>query len=185
MSLIEKLRDIQQMIREVGLGMSTLSLPAPKLLLLPSSQDEISKEEILFSHLVTETEIESVSRDLFESGFYNLAVFEAFKALNKFIQEKTCRNDLSDTKLMQQVFSPNDPKLVWSDRDSISKKDEQRGYMLIYDGSFTAIRNPCGHETDWIDNHQTALDAILIAQHLLRKAKAAKNTPLANASLAV
>ncbi|GEM_PF-988437 len=160
--------------------MSTISLPAPKFLLLPSSQDESSKEEILFSHLVKEPEIESVSRDLFESGFYNLAVFEAFKALNKFIQEKSCRNDLSDRKLMQQVFSENDPTLFWSDRNSISEKDEQKGYMLIYEGSFAAIRNPCSHETDWIDDHQTALDAILIAQHLLRKAKTAYTFPLAD-----
>lgn len=177
MNLIDRIREFQQRVREAGLGMSTLALPAPKLLLLPSSQDESSKEEILFSHLVTESEINSVSRDLFESGFYNLAVFEAFKALNKFIQEKSCMHDLSDRKLMQQVFSENDPKLFWSSRSSISEKDEQKGYMLIYDGSFAGIRNPCGHETDWIDDHQTALDAILIAQHLLRKAKAAKLSP--------
>lgn len=173
MNLINRLRELQLRIREVGLGMSTLALPAPKLLLLPSSQDEQSKEEILFSHLVTEPEIESVCSDLFESGFYNQAVTEAFKALNKFIQDKSGRIDLSDTKLMQHIFSDNDPTLYWSDRNNISEKDEQKGYMFLFSGSFTGIRNPCGHEIDWIDNHQTALDAILLAQHLLRKARSA------------
>jgi uncharacterized protein (TIGR02391 family) len=173
MTLIEKLREFQQKVRDVGLGLSTLALPAPKLLLLPSCEDERSKEEILFSHVVTEIEIVDVSRDLFESGFYNQAVSEAFKALNKFIQKKSGRHDLSDTSLMNLVFSEKDPTLIWSDRKSISKRDEQKGYMFMFSGSFTGIRNPCGHEIDWIDDHQTALDAILLAQHLLRKGKAA------------
>lgn len=173
MNLINRLRELQQRIRDSGLGMSTLALPAPKLLLLSSSEDEESKEEILFSQLVTEPEISDVCRDLFESGFYNQAVSEAYKALNKFVQQKSGRDDLSDTKLMQQIFSENDPSLFWSERKTISEKDEQRGYMFMYSGSFTGIRNPCGHEIDWIDNHQTALDAILLAQHLLRKARLA------------
>jgi uncharacterized protein (TIGR02391 family) len=174
MSLIDRLREFQMRVREAGFGLSTLALPAPKLLLLPSSQDEMSKEEILFSHLVTEDEIASVSKDLFESGFYNNAVFESFKALNKFVQSKSGRNDLSDTGLMQNVFSDKSPTLVWSDRLTQSEIDEQKGYMFMLSGGFTGIRNPCAHEIDWIDDHQTALDAILVAQHLLRKVKAAK-----------
>ena len=67
--------------------------------------DELSKEEILFSHMVTEPEIVDVSKDLFESGFYNQSVSEAFKALNKYIQHKAGRNDVSDTSLMSLAFS--------------------------------------------------------------------------------
>ena len=174
MSLIERIREFQLRVREAGFGLSTLALPAPKLLLLPSSQDGMSKEEILFSQLVTEDEIASVSKDLFESGFYNAAVLEAFKALNKFVQAKSGRLDLSDTSLMQNVFSEKSPHLVWSERSTSSEIDEQKGYMFLFSGGFTAIRNPCAHEIDWIDDHQTALDAILVAQHLLRKVKAAR-----------
>ena len=172
MNLISGLRDLQQKIREIGLGMSTLALPAPKLLLLPYD-DGSSKEEILFSQIVTEAEISDVSRDLFESGFYNQAVSEAFKALNKYIQEKSGKVDVSDTSLMNLVFSEKNPILEWSKRTITSEKDEQKGYMFLFSGSFTGIRNPCSHEIDWIDNHETALDAILLAQHLLRKARAA------------
>lgn len=105
MNLIDRLREFQQRVRDLGLGLSTLALPAPKLLMLPSSEDELSKEEILFSHMVTEPEIVDVSKDLFESGFYNQSVSEAFKALNKYIQHKAGRNDVSDTSLMSLAFS--------------------------------------------------------------------------------
>ncbi|WP_447765300.1 TIGR02391 family protein [Sphingopyxis panaciterrae] len=177
MKLIDRLRELQQHLREIGFGLSTLALPAPKLLLLPSSQDEQSKEEILFSQLVTEPEISNVCSDLFESGFYNQAVTEAFKALNKFVQKKSGRKDVSDSSLMNLVFSEKDPILYWSARSSTSEKDEQKGYMFLYAGGFTGIRNPCAHEIGWIDDHQSALDAILFAQHLIRKAKKASVTP--------
>lgn len=176
MNLIENLRRLQQFIRENGLGLSTLSLPAPKLLLLPSYADKDSTEEILFESIVVEPEIVKVSKDLFQSGFYNQAVSEAFKALNKFVQKKTGQK-LSDTQLMQLVFSEKDPVLYWSERKTVSEIDEQRGYMFLMAGGFTGIRNPCAHEIDWIDDHETALDAILIAQHLLRKARSATVKP--------
>lgn len=171
MNLIDRLRDFQQKVRDAGFGMSNLALPAPRLLLLDYSDD--AKEEILFGQLITEPELYCVSGDLFESGFYSQAVAECFKALNKFIQKKSKRLDISDTALMQLAFSEKDPLLFWSDRSSVSEKDEQKGYMFLFAGSFMAIRNPTAHEINWIDDHKTALDAILIAQHLLRKAKTA------------
>lgn len=176
MLMINRLRELQQRIREAGFGLSTLALPAPKLLLLPSS-DEDAKEEVLFSKIITESELFEVSKDLFESGFYSQAAAECFKALNKYVQEKCCRFDISDASLMNLVFSEKDPVLFWSDRKTISERDEQKGYMFLFSGGFTAIRNPTAHEIGWIDDHQTALDVILLVQHLLRKAKIANIRP--------
>lgn len=157
----------------MGLGASQLALPAPRLLLLPDASSEDVKEEVIFSKIVTEEEIVSVSRDLFVSGFFNQAVFEAFKALDKYIQLKAKNSSSSGAKLMNDVFSPNNPALQWSERKTTSEIDQHRGYHFLFSGAFTGIRNPTGHEIDWIDDHTEALDAILIAQHLLRRAKAA------------
>lgn len=171
--LLKKLRELQQWIREEGLGGSMLSLPAPKLLLLPDPTSIDAKEELLFTQIVTEEENVAVCRDLFESGFYNQAVVEAFKALDIFIKKKAKATKVSGATLMNLVFSPSNPKLAWSERQSTSEEDEQKGYHFLFSGSFTGIRNPCTHEINWISDHETALDAILLAQHLLRKAKAA------------
>lgn len=171
--LLRRLRDLQQLIKEQGLGGSLLALPAPKLLSLPATMAE-AKEEIIFGQVVTEPEIAGVCKDLFESGFYNQAVQEAFKALDLYIKQKVGDRDLSGSQLMTSVFSAQKPRLTWSDMITTSEKDEQRGYVQLYSGSFVGIRNPCSHEIDWISDHGNALDAILLAQHLLRKAKSAK-----------
>lgn len=36
------------------------------------------------------------------------------------------------------------------------------------------IRNPTTHEFGWVDDPEVALELIVFAQHLLRKAKAAR-----------
>jgi hypothetical protein len=36
------------------------------------------------------------------------------------------------------------------------------------------IRNPTTHEFDWVDEPESALELIIFAQHLLRKAKVAE-----------
>jgi uncharacterized protein (TIGR02391 family) len=177
--LLERIRALQEKIREVGLAGESLSLPAPKVLLLPSPLATEAKEEILFSEVVTEPEIVEVARDLFVSGFYNQAVMEAFKALDLYIQDKVGRSDLSGTELMQLTFSTSKPLLSWTKRKTLSEQNEQKGYQFIYSGSFLGIRSPCTHAKEWIDDDQDALDVILLAQHLLRKAKTAALEKLA------
>ena len=114
-----------------------------------------------------------MSRDLFDSGHYNIAVHEAFKALDNYIQGRVSEHHLSGTTLMDQVFSPNAPKLVWSDRKTRTQKDQQAGYHRIFSGAMLGIRNPTGHEFGWIDEPEEALECIVLAQHLLRRAKSA------------
>lgn len=172
--LLSRLRSLQQLIREEGFGGAFLALPAPKLLMLPSPSVEDVREEIIFSQIVTENEIVNVSRDLFESAFYNQAVEEAFKALDKFVKTKSGLKRQSGVALMNSTFSPSKPVLGWSDRATVSEEDEHKGYHFLYQGSFLGIRNPVSHEIDWISDHTSALDAILLAQHLLRRAKLAR-----------
>jgi uncharacterized protein (TIGR02391 family) len=140
---------------------------------VPLPSTESAGPENLFGYVVTEPEIVAVARDLFVSGFYNQAVSEAMKALDKFIQEKSGCSDRSGTQLMTQIFSDVKPQLIWSDRKSQSEKDEHKGYMHLFTGSMLGIRNPVTHEHNWIDNPEDALDCIVFTQHLLRKAKLA------------
>ena len=149
-----------------------LALPAPLMLTLPAPTSGAASHENLFGHLITEPEIVEVSRDLFVSGFYNQAVCEALKALDKFVQAKSGSMELSGAKLMQQVFSEIKPVLEWSSRQTISEKDQHNGYQRIFAGSMIGIRNPCTHEHGWVDDPDEALECISLAQHLLRKAKA-------------
>ncbi len=75
---------------------------------------------------------------------------------------------------MDTVFSPTNPRLVWSGRKTQSEKNVQLGYHRLFSGSMLGIRNPTGHEFDWVTEPEEALECIVFAQHLLKKAKSAR-----------
>lgn len=179
--LLRRIKALQEHVLENGLAWSVLALPAPQMLALAAPSSEEGGYAGLFARTVTEPEIVVVSRDLFASGHYSLAVQEAFKALEKYVQVKAAHQQ-SGTALMESVFSANKPHLYWSERKTQSEKDEQRGYMQLYAGSMIGIRNPVTHEFKWVDEAETALELILFAQHLLRKAKVATSAAQAEAS---
>ncbi len=171
--LLESIRGLQEYIFEVGLARSVLALPAPRMLALPSPSEDGGGSNA-FAITVTEPEIEAVSRDLFAFGHYSQAVQEAYKAVDKFVGEKSGEPLLTGTQLMEKVFSPTSPVLAWTLRTSQSEQDEQRGYQRLYAGAMLGIRNPVTHEFDWVEDQEVALELLVFAQHLLRKAKSAK-----------
>jgi uncharacterized protein (TIGR02391 family) len=172
--LLERLKRFQEYILELGLAQAVLALPAPRMLALaaPSAEGITA----VFAKTITDPEIENVSRDLFASGHYSLSVQEAYKAVEKFVQEKAREYGLSGTKLMQNVFSAETPRLYWSERRTTSESDEQKGYLMLYAGAMLGIRNPVTHEFNWIDEPEIALELLTFAQHLLRKARTASTT---------
>lgn len=171
--IVNSLRRLQEYIFETGLARSVLALPAPRMLALSSSNGDEATVNNVFAITVTEPEIEAVSRDLFASGHYSLSVQEAYKAIDKFIGEKS-GEAISGTALMDRVFSPNSPLLAWTDRKNTSEKDEQMGYHRLFSGAMLGIRNPATHEFNWVEDSEIALELLVFAQHLLRKAKAAR-----------
>ena len=175
--IIDGIKKFQELLLELGLARSVLAQPAPRMLALPSPTAEGAEPASIFSRLVTETEITEVSRDLFVSGHYSLAIQEAYKAVDKYVIDKAGELSISGTQLMELVFSPTAPRLYWSDRKTQSEIDEQKGYHRLFAGAMLGIRNPVTHEFNWIDDPEIALELIVFAQHLLKKAKSAKVGP--------
>ena len=173
LQILESLRKFQEHLLQLGVARAVLALPAPRMLSLPSPTAEGAEPASVFARVVIEPEIEQVSRDLFMSGHYSLSVQEAYKAVDKYVKEKTGSAAATGTPLMELVFSPNDPVLHWSERKTQSEIDEQRGYHRLYSGAMLGIRNPVTHEFNWVDDPELALELIVFAQHLLRKAKVA------------
>lgn len=171
--MIEAVRRFQEFLVELGVARSVLALPAPRTLAIEDGTSRDAAHTTLFAQAVVEPEIVNVSRDLFASGHYNLAVAEAFKAVDKFVEAKA-KTGKSGAKAMRDAFGPSNPILCWSDRQTVSQRDEQEGYDHIYAGAMLGVRNPTTHEFNWVDNDQLALELLFFAQHLLRKAKAAK-----------
>jgi uncharacterized protein (TIGR02391 family) len=168
--MFERIRQFQEFLLESGVARGTLASAAPR-----TSIDEHSLSgnslTVVFGRIVTEPEIVEVSRDLFASGHFNIAVEQAYKAIDKYVLERAGDGTCSGTRLMENVFSPEKPKLKLSELRTLSQKDEQKGYHRLYSGAMLGIRNPTTHEFDWIDDAETALELLVFAQHLLRKAK--------------
>lgn len=103
------------------------------------------------------------SQTLWESGHYREAVHAAATAVNAHAQAKLGRRDISDDKLMQEAFSPTEPKAgrprlrCPGDPADQTVLSRQRGALSFAVGCFFAIRNPAAHgQEEWLE--QAALE---------------------------
>jgi uncharacterized protein (TIGR02391 family) len=84
----------------------------------------------------------------FNDGHYADAVEAAFKGLNAIIKDHVkllTGQELDGATLMTTAFSVNRPLIALDDLTTQSGKDIQQGYMQIFAGAMTGIRNPKAH----------------------------------------
>ena len=55
---------------------------------------------------------------------------------------------------MKVVLSAHSPVLMLNPLQSQSERDQQLGYMEMFAGSMTGVRNPRAHEHDLVDSLQ-------------------------------
>jgi len=93
--------------------------------------------------------VRSLAKDRFSAKHYADAVESAFKALNVEVRERVrakSGQELDGASLMNTAFSLKTPLLVLNDQTTQSGRDAQLGYMQIFAGSMTGIRNPKAHD---------------------------------------
>jgi len=109
---------------------------------------------------------------LFEDGHHARAVEEAFKLLNNIVKKHAKTDSSIDgSSLMKKVFSATTPILKINSGTTKSEQDEQLGYMEIFSGCMTGIRNPRAHEHEWEDTQDRAIQLLILADHLIEKVK--------------
>jgi uncharacterized protein (TIGR02391 family) len=123
----------------------------------------------LFDELITTESLRTVSRELFIDKYYTRSVEEAFKCLNNSVKEESGLENADGDGLMRTAFSPSNPILRLNELTSTSDKNEQRGYMDIFAGVMAGIRNPRAHEHELEDSPETALELLVLANHLMGK----------------
>lgn len=85
----------------------------------------------------------------FDAGHYADAVEAALKELNSAIKDlvkKSTGKELDGADLMHQALSPKTPIIILDDLGTESGRNQQTGYMEIFAGAMTGIRNPKAHE---------------------------------------
>lgn len=130
---------------------------------------ERSESDILWG-LIHPT-IERISRSRFEAGHYADSVEAAFKEINravKLIYKSETGEEVDGASLMQKAFSPNKPIICIGDLSTESGRNIQQGYMQIYAGAMTGIRNPKAHENLEIDSSRVSHFLILASLLMFR-----------------
>jgi uncharacterized protein (TIGR02391 family) len=120
-------------------------------------------------------DIAAVSLKLFDDGHCSQAIFEAFKLMDKKVQQVSGSQE-SGHKLMMEAFNEARPKIKLNDLSTVSDKDEQMGFRFVFAGSMSAIRNPRGHEIK-ADPIDLCLDHLSLASVLLRTFEGRKSPP--------
>jgi uncharacterized protein (TIGR02391 family) len=150
-------RDIQIEINKFGMG----SKPQYTHKAFPSWLDK-------YDELITYEPLIKASRDLFKNKHYTQAVEQSFKCLNNLVKQKSGLKTLDGDSLMRRAFSADNPVLKINSFKTKSDKDEQKGYMDIYAGVISGIRNPRAHEHILQDTPEVAIEMLVLSNHLAR-----------------
>lgn len=108
------------------------------------SEDASSRTIRAYSSLDLHREIARAANKLYQDGHYANAVEAAVKALNGLVR---LRSELAfdGTTLMERAFSPSNPVLKFNSLQDQSDKDEQKGFMQLFSGAVSGLRNPRAH----------------------------------------
>ena len=111
-----------------------------------------------------------------ESGHPEVAIFEAFKAINNRVKTMTGL-DLDGAKLMAEAFKDADPPIALADLSSETGKNIQAGFRLIFMGAVRGIRNPDAHERFEALDAEEGLETLAFASMLMRRLDSAQPRP--------
>ena len=116
-----------------------------------------------FDNQITFTGLVRCTRELFAGGHYSLAVEKAFVYVENLVKKRSGVSGKYGSNLMKTVFSVQNPFIKLNAGVTDSDRDEQLGYMEVFAGAMTGIRNPRAHAHDWIDEPKEALELLVFA----------------------
>lgn len=115
--------------------------------------------------------IVEVSKSRFETNHHADSVEAALKEVNKIVKSIVKQKtdlEFDGANLMNRAFSVNKPIIILDDLSTQTGKDIQLGYMQIFSGTMTGIRNPKAHENIIIDK-QRAIHFLFLSSLLMFK----------------
>lgn len=126
-----------------------------------------------YGGLDLQSEIARAASKRYQDGHYADAVEAAVKALNGLVRLRS-GSDLDGSKLMESVFSPNNPVLKFNSMADQSDRDEQKGFMMMFSGAVAGLRNPRAHKFIQ-DDPERALEFIAFVSLLAKLLDGATN----------
>lgn len=130
----------------------------------------ISEEENVWNLL--HPDITKIARPRFDATHYADSVEAALKEVNVIVKEivhKATGQELDGAALMQRALSLSKPILTLADLKTENGRTIQKGYIQIFSGAITGIRNPKAHKNITIDKNR-AIHLLFLASLLMYKA---------------
>ena len=115
--------------------------------------------------------IQALARPRFEAGFFGDAVEASFKEVNdavKRVVREFGSHEIDGAALMNTAFSVKNLIIRLTPLETETDRNVQQGYMQIFAGAMTGVRNPQAHGNLNLDS-SSALHLICLASLLLRK----------------
>jgi len=115
--------------------------------------------------------IVEVSKSRFETNHFADSVEAALKEVNNIVKvlvKRRTNQEYDGADLMYRAFSLQKPIIELDDLSTETGKNIQNGYMQIFAGSITGIRNPKAHNNITIDS-QRAIHFLFLASLLMFK----------------
>lgn len=115
--------------------------------------------------------IAEVSRNRIKDGYYADAVEAACKAISNKVRDivfDQTGEESDGANLMRKAFSPSNPIIQIASMNSRSGHDVQQGYMEIFAGLMTGIRNPKAHENETISKEDALRKLIMISMLMFK-----------------
>lgn len=133
----------------------------------PRPKNQAEETDYLFNTIQLHPIVIKASRSLFESGHYAQAIFEAFKALENFVRQKTSVS-LYGKKLMAKVFDEENPLIKVTEGGKFDK-EVQEGFKFLFMGATLGIRNPKAHQNIIQEDPFITLEYLGFASFLLKR----------------
>lgn len=141
--------------------------------LLSSPGEDEQPEKIGFEDLIHPI-INENAYQLYRNGHLRESVLNSITAVFDFIRSKTGVDEDGD-RLIGQVMSINEPRLILSELSTESGQNDQKGFMQIYKGAYQGIRNPKAHSLPHDLNETKAAQYLVFASLLARRIEEAIN----------
>jgi len=154
---------------EVLIGVGNYIIPETKRMLEVVDINPVPEENSFWDFI--HPRIKSISKPRFDSGFYGDSVEAALKEVNAAVKQLVKSADgreLDGAGLMTTAFSTTNPIIKLDDLNTETGKSIQQGYMQIFAGSMTGIRNPKAHANIQPDRPRT-IHLITLASLLMSK----------------
>jgi uncharacterized protein (TIGR02391 family) len=120
-------------------------------------------------------DVREVADRYLESGHPEVAIFEAFKAINNRVKAMSGL-DLDGAPLMAKAFADENPPLVLDDLSTATGRNVQAGFRFLLMGAAQGIRNPDAHEQFRPLDDEEALEMLAFASVLMRRLDQAQET---------